>query len=151
MDAVTYPDEGVIDYIAKNLIPLRLPYNHERYAKEFKIEWTPTLIVLDSRGNEGCRSTGFLPPDELIPWLQMGRGKAHFAAHRYGEAIEAFDFVINRYPKSKFTAEAIYYRGVSLYKHTNNAKPLREVYDRLSADYPDGEWTQKSYPYRLIA
>jgi tetratricopeptide (TPR) repeat protein len=151
MDAVTYPDEGVIDYITQKLVPLRLPYNHERYAKEFKIEWTPTLIVLDSQGNESCRSTGFLPPDQLVPWLELGRGKAHFAAHRYDKAIEALDFVIKRYPKSKVAPEAIYFRGVSLYKHTKSAKPLREVYDQLSADYPDEEWTKKSYPYRLIA
>lgn len=150
MDAVTYPDEGVTNFIMEQMIPLRLPYDHKPYAEKFEIKWTPSLIVLDTDGKEAYRSVGFAPPEELIPMLKLGVGKAHFAAARFEKAIEAFDFVIGKYPKSKAAAEAIYFRGVSLYKHTDNPKPLREAYDKLSADYPDAEWTKKAYPYRLI-
>ena len=150
MDAVTYPDEGVTNFIMEQTIPLRLPYDHEPYAEKFEIRWTPSLIILDSEGNEAYRSVGFVPPDELIPMLKLGEGKGHFAAGRYENAIDAFDFVIGQYPKSKAAAEAIYYRGVSRYKHTDNPKPLREAYDKLAAEYPDAEWTKKAYPYRLI-
>lgn len=151
MDAVTYPEQKVVDYIMDHLLPVRIPFNHERYSKEYSIEWTPTLIVLDSDGKEATRSTGFLSPDELIAFLHLAIGRANFATGNFEPAIKAFDYVAEQFPKSAFAPEAIYYRGVARYKHTKDAKPLREVYDRLSVDYPEDQWTKKSYPYRLIA
>ena len=150
MDTVTYPDERVVAYITQHLIPLRLPHNDKQHATEFKIKWTPTLIVLDTDGRESHRTVGFLAPDELIPALQLGVGKVHYEAERFAQAISAFDKLLQDHPKSAAAPEAIFFRGVSVYKRTNNPKALREVYDRLTVEYPDSEWTKRSFPYRLI-
>jgi tetratricopeptide (TPR) repeat protein len=150
MDAVTYPDNAVSEYIAQNLIPLRIPHNHPDYAKEFKIKWTPTLIVMDSDGREGHRVVGFLSPEELIPVLQLGIGKVHFEAGQYDKAIAALDKLLDRHPKSVAAPEALFFRGVSTYKHSGKPRALREAYDKLTAQFPDNEWTKKAYPYRLI-
>ncbi len=150
MDAVTYPDEGVIEYINANLIPLRLMHDDKRHAADYKIKWTPTLIVLDTDGHESHRTVGFLAPDELIPALQLGVGKADFEGGRFDRAIAAFDQLLGDHARSSAAPEAIFFRGVSTYKHTDNPRALREAYEKLNAEFPDSEWAKKAYPYRLI-
>jgi len=150
MDAVTYPDEKVAEFVETELIPLRVPFDHKPLAADFNIKWTPTLITLDTDGKEHHRTVGFLGPDELIPSLMLGIGKSHFENDRFTEAIAAFDRILKDYPKSKAAPEAIYLRGVARYKSTHEAKPLREAYDKLAAEYASNEWTQRAYPYRLI-
>ena len=80
----------------------------------------------------------------------LGIGKSHFENDRFTEAIAAFDRILKDYPKSKAAPEAIYLRGVARYKSTHEAKPLREAYDKLAAEYASDEWTRRAYPYRLI-
>lgn len=151
MDAVTYPDQGVTQFMQDNLVALRVPFDHKPLAADFNVKWTPTLITVDAEGKEHHRTVGFLPPEELIPSLLLGIGKSHFEQEQFNEAISAFDRLLKEYPKSDFAPEAIYLRGVSLYKSTHDPKPLRAAYDKLAAEYPDSEWTKRAYPYRLIA
>jgi tetratricopeptide (TPR) repeat protein len=150
MDAVTYPDEKVADFVQNGLIPLRVPFDHKPLAADFNIKWTPTLITLDTDGKEHHRTVGFLGPEELIPSLLLGIGKSHFENERFDEAIAAFETILKDYSKSNAAPEAIYLRGVARYKNTHQPMPLREAYDKLAAEYPSSEWTHRAYPYRLI-
>lgn len=150
MDAVTYPEETVIDFIMENVIPLRIPSDAQPYSADFKLVWTPTLIVLDPDGNEHHRTTGFFSPEELIPSLKLGIGKTNFDGGHFEEAIGHFDRLLADHTASGAAPEAIYWRGVGGYKSTNNPKPLKEAYERLAAEYPDSEWTRRAYPYRLL-
>ncbi len=149
MDAVTYPDKKVVNFIALNLIPLRVPADAPT-ADKFRVKWTPTLVILDPDGNEHIRSVGFLPPDELIPWLLLGMARVHFELDRFPEAIQVFDRLLSDFPLSLSAPEAIFYRGVSGYKSTHEAKPLKEAYEKLQARFPSSEWAKKSLPYRLL-
>jgi len=150
MDAVTYPDAGVKEFISAYLIPLKLsPESQE--AKDFNLKWTPTLITLDSEGRETHRTVGFLGPDELIPSLQVGIGKTFFEGGGFDDAVAWFDRVIEEYPKSDYAAEAVFYKGVALYKGTKNPGSLRIAYDKLVAEFPSSEWAKRAHPYRLIA
>jgi tetratricopeptide (TPR) repeat protein len=150
MGAVTYPDDRVIQFIENTMIPVQVPYDHKPLSIDFAVKWTPTILTLDTDGKEHHRTVGFLGPEELIPSLLLGIGKAHFDRGEFIEAISKFDRVIADYPKSDATSEAIFYRGVALYKNTKDPKPLRAAYDLLAADYPASEWTKRAYPYRLI-
>ncbi|MGB6063233.1 MAG: hypothetical protein WBG50_00380 [Desulfomonilaceae bacterium] len=150
MDAVTYPQEAVAKFIQENLIPLRVAYDHKPLSADFKVKWTPTLITLDPDGTEHHRTVGFLGPDELIASLMLGMGKSHFDREEFDKAISRLNLLLESYPKSDAAPEAIFLRGVSLYKSTHDPKPLRASYDKLSAEYPDHEWTKRAYPYRLI-
>jgi len=69
MDAVTYPDEKVINFINQHFVTLRLASDDQQYAKEFNIHWTPSIIILDEEGREHHRTLGFLAAEELIPSL----------------------------------------------------------------------------------
>lgn len=150
MDAVTYPDEKVVEFIQKSLIPLRVAFNAQPLATQFSLKWTPTLITLDPDGKEHQRTVGFLPPEELIPSLLLGIAKSYFDRERFGEALSTLDKIATDYSQSDSTPEAIYLRGVCGYKSTHNPKPLKEAYEHLQAKYPSSEWTKRAYPYRLL-
>ena len=114
------------------------------------VKWIPTLISANGGGKERHRTAGFLPPEEMIPSILLGVGKVHFDAERIEKALEFFDQIVEKYPRSDSTAEAIYLKGVCQYKSTHNAKPLKMAYERLEADYPTSIWTKRAYPYRLL-
>jgi tetratricopeptide (TPR) repeat protein len=148
MDAVTYPNPAVVDFVQNNMIPLRIQSDNEAVALKFKIKWTPTLIILDKDGNEHYRTIGFLRPEALVSSLMLGIGRMRLDKGEYQGAISNFDKLIATSSKNDFIAEAIYFRGVARYKLTNDFKSMKEAYDKLSEDYPDSEWTEKAYPYK---
>jgi hypothetical protein len=150
MDAVTYPDSGVTSFINQHMIPVRVAFDAEPHAKDFNVKWTPTIVTLDSRGREHHRTLGFLAPEDLIASLLLGMGKVHFDADKFDDALVNLDKVTADYPKSNSAPEAIFFGGVSGYKSSQDPKKLKEAYERLETEYPDSEWTQRAYPYRLI-
>jgi tetratricopeptide (TPR) repeat protein len=150
MDAVTYPQAKVIQFITDEMIPLRIPSDHETLADEFGIKWTPALITLDTNGKEHHRTVGFMEADELIASLNLGMAKVHFDLEEFDKAGGRLEKLLDELPTSGATPEGIFYLGVSRYKGSGDPKPLREAYDKLASDYPDSEWTKKAYPYRLI-
>jgi hypothetical protein len=150
MDAVTYPNPAVGEFINANVVPVRVPYNHQPLSEKFQVKWTPTLVTLDADGNEHHRTVGFLSPDELIPSLLLGRAKVAFDLDQWQEAITSLEEIFGKYPGSDCAPEGIYLHGVSRYKNTHDPKPLKEAYEKLKAEYPDSEWTKRAYPYRLL-
>ena len=150
MDAVTYPKANVVGFLQHEMVPLRVAFNHKPLAADFNVKWTPTLVTVDSDGKEHHRTVGFLSPEELIPSLLLGMGKAYFDRGRYVEAIANLDKILAGFPGSKSAPEAVYYRGVATYKHTKQAKPLKEAYEKLIAQYTKSEWAERASPYRLL-
>ena len=150
MDTVTYPNDKVIEFIQKHLIPLRVAFDAKPLAADFDVKWTPTLITLDANGKEHQRTVGFLPPEELIPSLLLGIAKSYFNRERFSEALSNLDKLLADYPKSDAAPEAIYLRGVCRYKSTHDPKLLKGAYEQLQANYPSSEWTKRAYPYRLL-
>ena len=88
--------------------------------------------------------------EELIPSLLLGIGKCSFDTGDFESAISTFDELLQQHPGSEVAAEAIYYRGVALYKHTEEPKNLKDAYEKLAAEYADSVWAKRAYPYRLI-
>ncbi|HAG51659.1 MAG TPA: hypothetical protein DHU69_02545 [Deltaproteobacteria bacterium] len=150
MDAVSYPEKSVTEFITSSMIPLRVLYNALPLANDFNVKWTPTLITLDSDGKEHHRTVGFLAPDELIPSLLLGIAKTHFDLNELNEALTHLKRILSYYPKSSAAPEAIYLNGVCLYKNMNDAKKLKEAYERLQTEYPSSEWAKRASPYGLL-
>jgi hypothetical protein len=94
--------------------------------------------------------SGAGPPDKLIPWLLPGIGRTHFNTEKFEESLTVLNKLPVMYPASDCAPEAIFLRGVALNKSSHDPKPLRAAYDKLTADYPQSEWTKRAYPYRLI-
>jgi len=150
MDAVTYPDQKVSEFINSNVIPLRVPSDQKPISVDFNVQWTPALVILDQNGKEHHRTVGFMGTGELIPSILLGIGNAHFDNGQFQEAIDCYAKIINQYPESDSVQEAIFQTGVSRYKSTHNPMPLKEAYEKLNAEYPSGQWAKRAYPYRLI-
>ncbi len=150
MGAVTYPNVKVSEFIGKRMIPLQVQADAKPLATEFKVTWTPTLVVLDYYGKEHHRSVGFLPPEELIPMLLLGMGKVYFDAEQFNAAIVHLDELLVDYPQSAAAPEAVYLRGVSRFKGSHDPRLLKEAYERLKADYPTSEWVKRAQPYSLL-
>ncbi len=150
MDAVTYPNESVIKFIAENIIPLRVLSDQQPLATNFRITWTPAILILDREGREHHRTVGFLSAEELIPSLLLGIGNGHFNCNEFTEALSWYERILTEYPGSDLVPEAIFQRGVTLYKSTHDPKQLKEAYVRLQNEHPASQWTKRSYPYRLI-
>ncbi len=150
MDAVTYPDQSVVDFFSEHVIGLRIPAESKPLSDDFNVKWTPTLITLSPDGSEHHRTVGFLEPSELLARLLLGEGKYYFDNDKFTEALNAFEKVIVEYGNTDAVPEAIYLRGVSHYKSSGDPMPLKAAYELLEKDYPGGEWTKRAYPYRLI-
>jgi TolA-binding protein len=150
MDAVTYPDEKVAEFIERNLIPIRVPFDHQPLSSDFKVTWTPTLVTLDSSGKEHHRTVGFLSPEELIPSLLLGMAKTHFDQNEFEAALSQLEKILKEYPQSGASPEAVYLRGVTQYKKTHSGKPLKEAYEELQKTFPSSEWAKRAAPYRLL-
>lgn len=150
MDAVSYPNPKVVDFFAKHLIAVRVPINSEPLPKRYKVQWTPTLVLVDSEGEEHHRTVGFLAPEELLPSLMLGIGKSYFDRDQFNEAEKVLDQLVREYPKSDSAAEAAYYLGVSRYKRTHDPKELKKTVQRLEADFPQSEWAKRASVYQLL-
>jgi len=150
MDAVSYPDEKVIDFLGEYVVACRVPSSSEPLSSEYGIKWTPTLVLLDGEGREHHRTIGFIPPEELVPTLFLGIAKAHFNRDEYDDALKALGRILEDYPRCDEAPEAIYMQGICLYKSTRNAGRLREAYDRLLSEFPSSAWFKRAYPYRLL-
>jgi Tetratricopeptide repeat len=150
MDAVSYPHPKVIGFFEKHLAPVRVLINSKPLPQQFKVQWTPTLVLLDAAGEEHHRTVGFLPPEELIPSLTLGIAKSHLDREQFSLAASVLEQLLAEYPKSDAAPEATYYLGVTRYKGTNDAGTLKRAFEALQANYPASEWAKRASVYRLI-
>jgi phage terminase large subunit-like protein len=117
---------------------------HPAYFHRFGAVWTPTVLILDSGGTERLRVEGYLPRDEFRAHLEMGLARVAFMGKRWDEAERRYAQVVDLYPDSKVAPEAVYWRGVSRYKRTNDHTVLGEVPGQLNEKYPDSVWALKA-------
>jgi tetratricopeptide (TPR) repeat protein len=150
MDAVSYPNLKVIEFFDKQLIAVRVPISSQPLPKQFRVQWTPTLVLLDEDGEEHNRTVGFLPPEELLPSLMLGIGKSYFDLEEYAEAEKTFKHLLAEYPHSDSSAEAAYYLGVSRYKSTHDAQELKKTIQHLQRDFPQSEWVKRASVYQML-
>jgi hypothetical protein len=147
LDAVTYPHEGLREFVRDTVIPVRVQSNQRGVGARFNIRATPTLLLLDARGNVIYRNEGFLPPERLIPALILGVGKERFLAGQFDDAISHFNRLAFLYPSSEEAPEAIYYAGLARFNLTHDPKAMREAHEKLSNAYPTSSWTEKAQFY----
>ena len=120
---------------------------HPAWFKRFGALWTPTILVLDSEGVERSRIEGYLPKNWFRARLEMGLARVAFMHKKWADAEKAYAGVAANYSDTAVAAEAIYWRGVSHYKATDDHAVLGEVAKELSEKYPGDEWTLKSLPW----
>jgi thioredoxin-related protein len=153
MNTGPYSNEKVQKFIMENFIPLKSQCFWDKpteLMQKFEIKWTPTLIVHDPEGKEHHRMVGYLPPEDLIAQLILAKGKIYFNTDRFPEAIAQFQTVVDQHPNAGAAPEAIFSLGVAEYKRTHDDKFLRQIYDQLTAKYPQSEWARRAEAYSEI-
>ncbi len=150
MDAVTYPQPSVIDFISTNFIPLRIAADHKELGPQFRVKWTPLLLLLDASGAEAYRTMGFFTPEELIPSLLLGIGKASFDKAERSAALKQFDLILKDYPQSGSAPEAVYLQGVTNFIETHDVNHLKNLNQTLQRDFPQSTWVMRASPYGLL-
>ena len=87
---------------------------------------------------------GYLPKDEFRAQLELGLARVAFMNKNWAEAERRYAEVLDRYPDSKAAPDALYWKGVSHYKATNDHTILGELPGIFKEKYPDSIWAQKN-------
>ena len=102
---------------------------------------------MDAEGVEGYRIEGYLPKNWFRARLEMALGRVSFMHKKWADAGKIYADIAGNYADTDIAAEAVYWRGVSRYKATNDHTVLGEVAKELRDKYPGNEWTLKSLPW----
>ena len=140
-----YPDPRVERFINDNFIPARFHVKtHPEAMGRFHVDWTPTILILDSEGNERHSIEGFLPNDDFLAQLHLGLAHSAFTAGKFEQAAERFDRVVRELPGTDAAPEAQYWAGVSRYKATGNCEALKATAEAFKQRYGDTTWGKKA-------
>lgn len=102
------------------------------------------MLILDSNGKERYRIEGYLPKVEFRAQLEMGLARVAFMNKDWADAERRYAAVLDHYPDSKAAPEALYWKGVSHYKLTNDHTILGEMPELFRQKYPNSIWALKT-------
>jgi tetratricopeptide (TPR) repeat protein len=144
-----WPDERVSRFVAENFIPARVHVKDDaaafkKYGEKYAAQWTPTILELDAEGVERHRIEGFLPADDFLGQLMLGRAKIHFQEQKWQDAEKMFRRVFEELPDSDAAPEALYWMGVTRYKETGDPTALKETARAFTTRYTDSSWAKKA-------
>lgn len=153
MNAGPYSEEKVQRFIEEEFVPIKSQcFWKERTEpmKRFDVIWTPTFLFQDAEGKVHRKLSGFLPTDDFLAQLKLGKGMVLLEKERNAEAIKWLERAVREHPDSGAAPEAVYFLGVAGYKNTHEAGALRGIYDTLTNKYPQSEWARRAQPYSQI-
>jgi hypothetical protein len=144
-----WPDPRVEKFVNDNFLPARVhvkddPSLFQKYGEKYNAQWTPTILELDSQGVERHRIEGFLPNDDFLSQLMLGRGKIDFAAAKWDEAEKMFREIVEKFPNTDAAPEALYWAGVAPYKATHDNASLKNTAREFRDRYQDTSWAKKA-------
>jgi Thioredoxin-like domain/Tetratricopeptide repeat len=144
-----YPDPRVAQLIEQNFSAVRVHVKEQaddfkRLGAKYGAQWTPTILILDSSGEERHRIEGFLPADDFIAQILLGLGKSAFARGEFGDAERRYREIVDKYPSTDAGPEALYWAGVARYKATNDASALVQTAASFKQRYQETSWAKKA-------
>jgi TolA-binding protein len=77
----------------------------------------------------------------------MGLGRVAFMKKKWTEAEQFYDEVAQKYPSTGIAPAAVYWRGVTRYKKTNDPHELGKVVAELKQKYPNSPWNKRAVPW----
>jgi hypothetical protein len=144
-----WPDERVVRFVTENFLPARVHVKDDadafkRYGERYQAPWTPTILLLDPEGVEQHRVEGFLPADDLLAQLMLGRARIAFEQKQWAEAERRFREVVEQFPKTDAAPEALYWAGVTPYKATGDPASLKATGRAFKERYRETPWAKKA-------
>jgi TolA-binding protein len=120
---------------------------HPVWFHRFEANWTPTVLILDSKGAERHRIEGYLPKDEFQAQLEMALARIEFDRKKFADAERLFGEVAEKFPGTSSAPEAIYWRGVSKYSGNQDHTVLGATAQELQKKAPESVWAKKATPW----
>ena len=139
----------MVKFVNENFIPARVHVKEDadafkRFGELYNAHWTPTVLELDSNGEEYYRVEGFLPLDDFLAQLKLGRAHMDFKQGKWADAEKRFREIADKLPNTDAAAEALYWAGVSRYKATHDATALKATATAFTRRYQDSSWAKKA-------
>ena len=143
MDAVTYPNAEVAQFIEANFIPVQFNVAETPEAMDrFHTPWTPTLIVQSADGTEHRRSQGYLDPLRFLAEMALARLKDAIDRRDYEEAYRRVPEALKRTKgDEQREPETLYWAAVTTYKAKDSG--LLDGWNHLMEQFPNSEWARK--------
>jgi len=144
-----WPNERVVRFVNENFLaarvhPRQTPEAFKLYSERYKAPWTPTILLLDHDGVEHHRIEGFLPVDDFLAQLMLGRARIAFDAQQWAEAERRFHEIADTLPETDAAAEALYWAGVAPYKATGDPASLKATGRAFKGRYQNSPWAKKA-------
>lgn len=146
----TFPAGSVVNAIREHAVPAWLPHDHIPLSSEYGVTWSPSLLVLDPEGRAHRREIGFLPAEELVPFLLLGCAGVYFDGDKYDYAVPLLEQLLAQHSSSAYAPEARFLLGAAAWKAGNDPSHLRRTYEDLQRAWPDSLWTKKAKPYSRL-
>lgn len=136
-------------FITEHFTPIRIHVKDQaddwkRLGERYNSHWTPTTLIVDSKGQERHRIEGFLPADDFLAQLTLGVAHAAAAGGDFATAERAYREVVDKYGSTEAAPEAMYWAGVSKYKGSQNPAALAETASQFANRYQTSSWAKKA-------
>ncbi len=144
-----YSDPQVARLISDQLEPVRVHVRdqkdeYKRLSGRYDAQWTPTILILDSAGQERHRIEGFLPAVDFLAQVALGLAKSAFQGQDYADAERRYREIVDRFPSTDAAPEALYWAGVSKYKGSGDPAALKATTEAFRNRYQGTAWAKKA-------
>jgi TolA-binding protein len=112
--------------------------------ERFNVQWTPTVVMLDSAGTERHRIEGYLDADEFLSQLELGAAHIAFAEKRFDDAERRFRSIVEEFPDTDAGPAGQYWAGVAKYKGSGDGSALAATAQAFKSKYADTTWAKKA-------
>ena len=131
--------------LSGSFVPVRIPADGQpEVARGFSLSWTPTLVVLHPRGATVRQWIGFLPPDRFLDELELSLALYELRSARPEVAARRLDAVVQAEPAGAAVPEAMYWKGVALYRASGDKAPLWTTWHDLVERFPASAWAART-------
>jgi len=139
----------VARFISEQFEPVRVHVReqkdeYKRLSERYNAQWTPTILILDSDGQERHRIEGFLPVDDFLSQVALGLAKSAFQRKDYADAERRYREIVDQFSSTDAAPEALYWAGVSKYKASGDASALGATNAACRAPYQESAWAKKA-------
>lgn len=150
LEATTYLDTRVAAALNDRFIPVMYngwqpDENFERLNGNAMYAFSPLLVTRAADGTELRRTTGYLPPEDML--LELELGLSFHALHRrdWESAFETLDAAVQKYANAKNLPEALWWRGVAAYRRSGKSlMAIAEAWAPLVREYPGTVWADRA-------
>lgn len=147
MDAVTYPEPSVVEYLSANFVLYKASMEMRESWQHFRanhIVWTPSFGFADRNGSMHYQSQGFFPPEEFLSALRVGRARCLMAWTRSAEAIKELEAAAS--VENSMTPEVLFWLSVAAWLERRDTTRMYSIWGEMADRYPDSPWTRRTYP-----